>query len=262
MELGLKDKKALVLASSQGLGNAVATSLVQEGAHVVIVGRDAEKLEKVAAEMNDKGAGKAEFVVADLSNKDAAADLYKQAKEKLGKVDILVNNTGGPPPGTTEAPDADAWRHQFDTMILRVIEITNLCLPDMKAQKWGRVLTIASSGVEQPIPNLAMSNTLRSSLVGWSKTLANEVGQFGITSNMQLPGRILTARLDQLDNAAAERTGRSVDEVRAANVALIPVGRYGRIEEFGDLAAFLVSERASYVNGSVVRCDGGATKGI
>lgn len=262
MDLGLANKKALVLASSQGLGLSVATALVQEGAHVMICGRSADKLAEVAGQLTAQGPGKADFAVVDLSVKSAAQDLYANAKAKLGRVDILVNNTGGPPPGATTTPDADVWRTYFDTMILRVIEITNLCLPDMQANNWGRVLTIASSGVEQPIPNLAMSNTLRSSLVGWSKSLANEVGQFGITANMQLPGRIHTARLDQLDGGNAERSGRTIEEVRAQNEAQIPVGRYGRTEEFGELAAFLVSERASYVNGSVIRCDGGATVGI
>lgn len=262
MDLGLSDKRALVLASSQGLGLSVATSLVREGAHVVISCRSAQKLETVVRELNEMGPGKADFVEADLSMQGAAANLYAEAKAKLGQVDILVNNTGGPPPGVTTAPDADTWRAYFDTMILCVIEMTNFCLPDMQANSWGRVLTIASSGVEQPIPNLAMSNTLRSSLVGWSKSLANEVAKYDITSNMQLPGRILTARLDQLDGGNAERTGRTLEAVRAENEAQIPVGRYGRTEEFGDLAAFLVSERASYVNGSVIRCDGGATKGI
>lgn len=262
MDLGLTGKKALVLASSQGLGLSVATALVHEGAHVVICGRSAQKLAEVAARLSAMGPGQADFVEADLSNVSAASDIFVAAKAKMGRIDILVNNTGGPPPGTTTTPDAQTWRTYFDTMVLRVIEITNLCLPDMQANKWGRVLTIASSGVEQPIPNLAMSNTLRSSLVGWSKSLANEVGRDGITSNMQLPGRIHTARLDQLDGNNAERTGRSIEEVRAQNEAQIPVGRYGRTEEFGELAAFLVSERASYVNGSVVRCDGGATQGI
>ena len=262
MDLGLADKKALVLASSQGLGLAVATALVGEGAHVVISGRSADKLSEEAKKLDAQGPGKADFVEVDLSDKAAASDLYAGAKAKLGRVDILVNNTGGPPPGTTTLPESDTWRSYFDTMILRVIEITNLCLPDMQSKGWGRVLTIASSGVQQPIPNLAMSNTLRSSLVGWSKSLASEVGKDGITSNMQLPGRIHTARLDQLDGGNAERTGRTIDEVRAQNHAAIPVGRYGRTEEFGELAAFLVSERASYVNGSVIRCDGGATQGI
>jgi len=262
MDLGLKGKRALVLASSQGLGLAVATSLVQEGAHVVISGRSADKLADVAKTLNALGAGKADFVEADLSARDCAENLYKAATAILGQVDILVNNTGGPPPGTTTAPDSDTWRLYFDTMILRVMEMTNLCLPDMQANKWGRVLTLASSGVEQPIPNLAMSNTLRSSLVGWSKSLSNEVAKDGITVNMQVPGRVKTARLDQLDGGNAERSGRTIEEVREANFSQIPVGRYGRVEEFGDLATFLVSERASYVNGSVIRCDGGATKGI
>ena len=204
MDLGISGKRALVLASSQGLGLGIATKLCEEGANVVISGRVEEKLAAAAAELNALGAGKADYVVADLSDLGAAQALYDSAKEKLGGgVDILVNNTGGPPPGTVDTPDSDLWRAQIDTMLIRVIEMTNLCIADMKAAGWGRVLTVASSGVVQPIFNLAMSNTIRSSLVGWSKSLSNEVAGDGITVNMLLPGRIATDRLKQLDQANA-----------------------------------------------------------
>ena len=262
MDLGIAGKRALILASSQGLGLGIATKLCQEGVHVLLCGRVEEKLNAAAAALNESGPGKADTAVVDLSDTDAAATLYSFATDKLGGVDILVNNTGGPPPGTVDTPDSDLWRTQIDTMLIRVIEITNLCLADMKASGWGRVLTVASSGVVQPIPNLAMSNTIRSSLVGWSKSLSNEVASLGITVNMLLPGRIRTDRLKQLDAAAAKRTGRSVEEVSASAQALIPAGRYGTVEDFGNVGAFLCSEAASYMTGSLIRCDGGSIKGI
>lgn len=262
MDLGINGKRALVLASSQGLGLGIATQLCREGANVLLCGRVEEKLAAAAKALTDAGPGKAEFAVVDLSDAEAASTLYAAAKEKLGGVDILVNNTGGPPPGTVDTPDADQWRAQIDTMLIRVIEITNLCVVDMKKAGWGRVLTVASSGVVQPIPNLAMSNTIRSSLVGWSKSLSNEVASLGITVNMLLPGRIRTQRLNQLDTAAAKRAGKSVEEVSASEQALIPAGRYGTVEDFGNVGAFLCSEAASYMTGGLIRCDGGSIKGV
>ena len=257
MDFGITGKRALVLASSQGLGLGIATKLCEEGANVIISGRVEDKLAAVAKELTDAGPGTADYVVADLSDIDAAG-----TKEKLGGIDILVNNTGGPPPGTVDKPDTDLWRAQIDTMLIRIIEITNLCVADMKEAGWGRVLTVASSGVVQPIPNLAMSNTIRSSLVGWSKSLSTEIASSGITVNMLLPGRILTARLGQLDKANAERTGRTVEEVSASEQATIPAGRYGTVEEFGSVGAFLCSEPASYMTGGLIRCDGGSVRGV
>lgn len=262
MDLELDSKRALVLASSQGLGLGITTALVREGAHVLLSGRSADKLADVAAALTQVGPGKADYVVTDLADASAATTMHNAATDKLGGVDILVNNTGGPPPGATTTADAAAWRNQFDAMVLRVIEITNLCLPSMRTSGWGRILTVASSGVLQPIPNLAMSNTLRSALVGWTKTLSSEVAGDGITANMLLPGRIHTARVDQLDENAAQRTGKTLEDVRKASRATIPAGRYGAVEEFADVAAFLVSARASYVTGSMIRCDGGATKSV
>jgi len=262
MDLDLKGKRALVLASSQGLGRGVAEALAREGADVCISGRSGNTLASVRAEIAEIGPGKVCYVECDLNDADAASRLHKGAVEQLGGVDILVNNTGGPPPGPVSGPSAEVWQKQFNAMVLPVMELTALCLPAMKENGWGRVLTLASSGILQPIPNLGMSNTLRSALVGWSKTLSNEVAGSGITVNMLLPGRIHTERVDQLDAAAAERTGKTIDEVRIASRATIPAGRYGRVEEFASVAAFLVSGPASYVTGSAVRCDGGAIKSV
>ncbi len=262
MDLGLENKRALVLASSQGLGLGIATQLCREGADVLLNGRSEEKLAAVARNLNEIGTGSASYVVADLADRDAATTLYNVALEKLGGVDILVNNTGGPPPGSATEPDSTLWREQIDTMLIRVIEITNLCVAGMKASGWGRILTVASSGVLQPIPNIAMSNTIRSSLVGWSKSLSNEIAADGITVNMLLPGRIHTERVIRLDTLDAERLGKSVEEVVAASEAAIPAGRYGTVEDFGAVGAFLVSEPARYVTGGLIRCDGGAISSV
>ena len=262
MDLGLAGKRALVLASSQGLGLGIATKLCEEGANVLLNGRSEDTLSEAAATLTKVGPGTAAYCVVDLTDTDAAQRLYAGSRKQLGGVDILVNNTGGPPPGTVDTPDADSWRAQIDTMLVRVIEITNLCVVDMKATGWGRVLTVVSSGVIQPIPNLAMSNTIRSALVGWNKSLSNVVAASGITANLLVPGRIHTQRVEQLDAAAAKRSGQTVEEIAAEARAAIPVGRYGTVEEFGSVGAFLVSEPARYVTGSVVRCDGGAIKGV
>jgi 3-oxoacyl-[acyl-carrier protein] reductase len=262
MDLGLDGKRALVLASSQGLGLGVASKLCAEGAHVLISGRSVDKLQSAAETLSARGPGKAHYAVSDLAEEGAARELYHAAEGSLGGVDILVNNSGGPPPGPTGAAERDAWHRHFDAMVVRIIEITGMCLPAMKKQGWGRVLSIASSGVVQPIPNLAASNTIRAALVGWNKTLSNEVGGDGITANILAPGRIHTSRVDQIDAGAAQKQGISVDEVRAASMSTIPAGRYGTVEEFAAVAAFLVSEPASYVTGSVIRCDGGYIKSV
>ena len=262
MDLGIKGKKALVLASSQGLGLGIASQLCREGADVLLTGRVEEKLAAAAGNLNETCDGSARYTVIDLADADAATKLFDAATEILGGVDILVNNTGGPPPGTVDMPDNEAWRNQFDVMVLRIIEIANLCIPGMKASGWGRILTVASSGVEQPIPNLSMSNTIRSALVGWSKSLSNEVAADGITVNMLLPGRIRTERLTQIDTANAKKTGRTVEEVAAAEQALIPAGRYGTVEDFGNVGAFLCSEPAAYMTGGLVRCDGGSIRSV
>ncbi|ANO50269.1 SDR family oxidoreductase [Woeseia oceani] len=257
MDLGLSGKRALVLASSQGLGLGIASELCNEGANVILCGRSGDKLRNAADAINAQGQGQAQSVVIDLADKDSATRLYAAAKDILGGVDILVNNSGGPPPGPVSKPAAADWRAQFDVMVLRLIEIANLCADDMREAGWGRILTVASSGILQPIPNLAMSNTVRAALVGWNKSLSNELAADGITVNILAPGRIHTDRVDQLDAAAAERQDKSIDDVRKASRATIPAGRYGTVQEFAAVAAFLVSAPASYVTGSIVRCDGG-----
>lgn len=262
MDLEIRGRKALVLASSRGLGHGIAEALAAEGANVLLCGRSGDRLAANCKTINERGAGKADYVTADLADPDFAEKLHRQALEKLGSIDILVNNTGGPPPGGAIGMDVSVLEKQFQIMVQRVIDLTNRVLPAMREAGWGRILTIASSGVVQPIPNLALSNTLRSALVGWSKSLSNEVAADGVCVNLLLPGRIATERLDELDEANAKRQGKPIEEIRESSRLAIPAARYGAVEEFAATAAFLVSGRASYVTGSVIRCDGGAVKSV
>jgi 3-oxoacyl-[acyl-carrier protein] reductase len=267
MDLGITGKRALVLASSRGLGLGIAQALAAEGAHVLLVGRSGDKLAanceaiNALAETQSKG-GKADWVWGDLSEENFVESMLAAVTEKLGGIDILVNNTGGPTPGTAESMTAEKLETFFPQMVLRVIALTNALLPQMKAQGWGRVLTCASSGVYEPIANLALSNTLRGALVGWNKTLATEVAGSGVTCNMLLPGRIHTDRIEELDAANAKRLGKSLEDVRSASVQTIPAGRLGKVEEFAAAGAFLCSQQASYITGTMLRVDGGAAKSL
>lgn len=261
MDFGISGKRALVLASSRGLGLGIARALAAEGAHVLLCGRSSDRLAANVAAIEAEG-GRADYVAADLTDAGFVPAMVEAVAEKLGGIDILVNNTGGPTPGTAEEMTPEKLDGFFQSMVVRVITLTNALLPQMKAQGFGRILTVASSGVFEPIPNLALSNTLRSALVGWNKTLATEVAAFGVTANMLLPGRIHTDRIDELDGANATRSGRTIEDVRAASVKTIPAGRLGRVEEFAAAAAFLCSVPASYVTGTMLRVDGGAARSI
>jgi 3-oxoacyl-[acyl-carrier protein] reductase len=260
MDLGLDGKRALVLSSSRGLGLGVAQALAAEGASVMMTARSADRLRAAAEAINVAGPGRAETFVGDLASNVEA--IHRAAVDALGGVDILVANTGGPPARTALGVKPEEWAPQFEAMVVPVIRLAGLVLPGMRERGFGRILTIASSGVVQPIPNLVISNALRSSLVGWSKTLANEIAKDGVTVNVVLPGRIQTDRLEELDAANATAQGKSVDEIAAAARATIPAGRYGRVEEFADVVCFLASERASYVTGSLLRVDGGAIRSV
>lgn len=261
MDLCLKGKRALVLSSSRGLGRGIAESLAREGAGVFLTARSEDKLKAAADAINAAGAGKAHYLAADLAKETDA--IHAKAVAALGgPIDILVANTGGPPPGTALTVQADAWAPQFDAMVVPVFRLAGLVLPDMQKASFGRILVVTSSGIIQPIPNLVMSNALRSSIRGWAKTLASEVAKDGVTVNLVLPGRIETDRTGELDAANAKAQGKSPADIAEAARSAIPAKRYGRVEEFADVACFLASARASYVTGSMIRVDGGSVRSI
>ena len=262
MDLGLAGKRALILAAGGGLGSAIATALAREGAHLVITDVDAAGLEQTGADLSTGGASRVEAHACDLLKPGDIDALCDRALSALGGIDILVNITGGPPAGPLPPVDDDMWHKQFDAMVLSVFRVTRRLLPGMRERKWGRILTCTSSGVLQPIPNLGISNALRASLVTWSKTLASEVAAEGVTVNVLVPGRIHTKRVDELDRAAAARQSKPVEEIVRQSLATIPMGRYGRSDEFAAVAVFLASDPASYVTGSVIRVDGGMIKGV
>ena len=256
MNLGIKDKTALVLGGGGGLGRAICKALSGEGAHVAFADIDAGAIAGTKAALAESGV-KNLGVVWDLADLSQIEPQISRIERDVGPVDILVNITGGPPPTPAAGQDPAVWSKHFQAMVLSVIAITDRVLPNMRSRRWGRVITSTSSGVVAPIPNLGISNALRLSLVGWSKTLAREVGKDGITANIVLPGRIATGRIKFLDEAKAKRESRTVEEVAAESTATIPLGRYGKPEEYADVVAFLASERAAYVTGSVIRVDGG-----
>jgi len=261
MDLGLKGKRALVMSSSRGLGLGIAQALAAESAEVLLTGRSEDKLKAAVEAINAKGHGTARWITCDL-NDPASVDVLAQAAADMGGADVFVANTGGPPPGRMADADQQVLETQMQAMVFRVIALAAKLVPHMQAQGWGRIIAVGSSGVIQPIPTLGLSNLIRSALVGWAKSMSNDLAADGITVNMLLPGRIHTERVDELDGSVAKRTGKDLDAVRAASRATIPAGRYGTVQEFADVAAFLASERASYVTGSLVRCDGGQIRSV
>lgn len=260
MDLGIAGKRALVLGGNRGIGFGIARALAAEGVAVAITGRDTARLAAAAAELGAAHGGRAEPYALDLGDVERLPAFAAMLAERFGPIDILVNNTGGPDYGGASNRPPQEWSARFQDMVLSVIALTDAVLPGMRQRRWGRILTVVSSGVLQPIPILGMSNALRSALVGWSKTLAAEIAADGVTANILVPGRIDTERVRLTDAATAAGQGLDVEEVKRRSFATIPVGRYGTIDEFGAAAAFLASAHASYMTGAMIRIDGGIVR--
>jgi 3-oxoacyl-[acyl-carrier protein] reductase len=257
VDLGLKGKIALVSASSKGLGRAVAEELAAEGAHLVMCARGKDILDRTAESIRQTTGVKVVTVAADVSDPAAAARVAKAALDEFGRVDILVTNSGGPPSGTFESFSAETWDAATGLLLRSAVELTRSLLPGMKERKWGRILNVTSIAAKQPIAGLMLSNSLRAAVIGFARTLANEVAPFGVTVNNLLPGYTRTDRVQELARANKEKSGGSDKDIVAQWEKEIPMGRLGEPREFAALATFLASERASYITGSSIAVDGG-----
>ncbi len=244
MDLGLKNKRALVTGASQGLGKAVASGLRNEGASVAICSRDAGKITAAAKDIGAIG------LVADLSAPGAVESLLRQTAERLGDVDILVVNTGGPPAATFDGVTDEMWRQSYESLWMSTVQLIRGCLPAMKKQRWGRIMIVTSISAGEPLQNLMISNALRPGLHGLVNALSREVAADGVTVNAIMPGYTATERVRNL--------GLDEEKIKA----MVPAGRLGRPEEFGALATFLASEQAGYICGQAISCDGGFLRSI
>ena len=262
MALELEGKVALVTAASKGLGRASAEALARAGCDLAICSRDQAAVEKAAEEIR-RATGRAVLpLAADLGRAEDVQRVFEATMTAYGRVDVLVSNTGGPPPGPFMAFDDAAWQEAFDGLLMPAVRLARAVVPGMTERNWGRILFITSSAVKQPIPALVLSNSLRAAVTAMAKTLAGQVAKHGITVNCVAPGRIFTDRVRFLDGEAAKASGRSMEDIQAEQGARIPVGRYGEPREFGEAVAFLAGQHASYITGSTLAVDGGAISSL
>jgi 3-oxoacyl-[acyl-carrier protein] reductase len=262
MDLGLKGKTALVCGSSQGIGRAVAEALAAEGAAVAVNSRSTDKVRAVAKEIAEATGAKVVSAAGDLTDPTAVESVVAEARAALGRIDILVTNTGGPPSGPFEDHDAEAWRHAIAQNLESVVNLVRAVLPEMKERRWGRIVNVTSISVKQPVAGLILSNSIRAAVTGFAKTISNEAAPFNVTVNCVLPGYTRTERLVDLAEANAGRSGASVEDIYAQWAVEAPMGRLAEPEELGAMTAFLCSEKAAYVTGQSVAVDGGWIKGL
>jgi 3-oxoacyl-[acyl-carrier protein] reductase len=262
MDLGLRNKTALVTAASRGLGRAVAEELAAEGASLVVCARHQQSIETVAAEIARSSGATVLGVAADVSNPEDVARLVQSAIDRCGRVDILVTNSGGPPAGPFETFNPEQWEAATRLLLYSSVNLARAVLPGMKERHWGRILNITSIAVKQPVDNLILSNSLRAGVTGFARTLANEVAAFGITVNNIMPGYTRTERVEELSRMMAGKQGITPQEFIARWEHEIPMRRIGEPREFAALAAFLVSERASFITGTSIPVDGGWIKAL
>lgn len=262
MDFGLKGRVAIVAGASKGLGKAIAVGLAREGVNVSICARSKESLTDTAKFIEEKYQVTALPIPADLRNMHDIERVVNSTINKFNRVDILLNNAGGPPPQSFEESTSEDWERAIELNFLAGVRLIQLVLPQMKERRWGRIINILSSGLKQPIDGLIQSNATRAAVAGAAKTLSREVAAYGILVNNVCPGRIQTERVDEVDAATARRKGVRADEIRRDSCREIPIGRYGRPEEFANAVVFLASECASYITGTTLQIDGGYIRSL
>ena len=262
LDLGLKNKTAIVLASSDGLGKAIAAEFAKEGANVMLFSSTEEKLKAAADEIEILSGRRPRYCVGNLRKPEDLKRLVEETLAAYGSIFALVNNAGGPPAGTFDQFEDEVWQSAFELTLLSYVRMIRLVLPHMRAGGGGRILNSTSSSVKQVLENLILSNTFRNGVVGLSKSLSQDLGPDGILVNVIGPGRIGTSRIAYLDQVRADRINVSVEEIEAETVRSIPLGRYGKPSEYARLAVFLCSEANTYITGQTVLVDGGLTKAL
>lgn len=262
MDINIKGKVALVCGASQGIGKAIAEQFASSGAKVILLARSQETLKALVDNLNKKTETNHLYISCDLSNLEDLERKVQEILNQIGTIDILVNNTGGPPPGKLYLSEAEQLEIAFRQHILSAQKLISLLVPGMIENKFGRIINVVSVGMREPIENLGVSNTIRGAMGSWAKTLSKELGPFGITVNNILPGYTLTERLKSLIQQRANEKQISFEEEASSIIAKIPAKRFALPEEIGYLAAFLASNFASYINGASIPVDGGFLSGI
>ncbi len=262
MDLGLSNKVAIVAAASQGLGRAVATELAREGARVAICARNADRLRKTAEEIRQSTGSEVFPQALDVTDGTRVQQFVAAVEQRFGRVDICVTNAGGPPAKAFLDISVEEWRRAVELTLMSTVYFAREVLPRMQRQRWGRLITITSMSVKQPIDGLLLSNSLRAAVTGLARTLANEFGPYHITVNNVCPGYTLTERLYELADRMAGQLGASREQIFERWKAQVPLGRLAQPEEFAALVAFLCSERASYINGTTIAVDGGWVRSL
>jgi 3-oxoacyl-[acyl-carrier protein] reductase len=262
MDLGLRDRVAVITGSSQGIGRAIAHCLASEGAKVTICARHEVGLKKAAEFISSSTGVEVLPVQVDLKKSGNVKQMVMKTIKNFGRIDILVNNTGGPPSMLFQETSERVWREAVDLLLMSAVNCCREVIPYMKKRGWGRIINMASFGAKQPAERLILSNTLRSGILGLTKTLSNELAEHGILVNAVCPGWTWTERVKELAAAQAEKTGKRSEEVIAEWVSQIPLKRLAKPEEIASVVAFLASEKASYITGAVIQVDGGFIKSM
>jgi len=262
MDLGLSGKVAMVAGASRGLGYAVARTLAAEGALVSMSSRDADAISAAAQRIQKETGGTVLAVAADVQSPGEIAHWHQMTLDRFEGIDLLYTNSGGPPPGATLSFDDAAWQRAFELLLMSAVRLVRLAVPSMAMRGGGSIVLPTSSSVKEPIANLALSNILRAAVSSLAKTLAIELAPKRVRVNQLIPGRIVTDRLRELDEAASKRLGITVEEQQQRMESTIPMGRYGDAQEFANAATFLLSDAGAYITGATLQVDGGMIRGV